>query len=391
MTEQIVAVRGLAEPDLGYQQCTRCVMDTLGLADGIRFDGDGVCNFCTAMLAEKGAHLYGGKYSDDKLSELVHELKTAGRGREYDCVIGISGGVDSSYLCYRAKQLGLRVLAVHCDTGWNSELAVINIERLITTLEFEYQTYVVDWEEFRDLQLAFLRASIPNIEIPTDHALMGALYRIASQHGVKHILTGSNVQTEGIMPRAWIYNAHDLRHLKAIHRLFGTTPLKTFPQLGYPREMFYRYVRGIQRRRPLHYMDYKKAEAMRVLEQALGWEYYGGKHYESVFTRFFQAYILPVKFGIDKRKAHLSTMICSAQTTRDEALEELALPLYTEEKLREDKQFVLKKFQLSEEEFEEIMRRPVRSSLDYPNNARTLKLLYGAYNRVRRDFSRPSP
>ena len=390
MTESLY-LRDVSESAVGFQRCTRCVMDNAGVDYGITFDADGVCNLCTDMLAKTAAHLYGGQYSDAKLADLVRELKEGSKRREYDCVVGISGGVDSSYLCYRLKELDLRVLAVHCDSGWNSELAVMNIERLIRLLDLEYQTYVIDWEEFRDLQLAFIRASIPNIEIPTDHALMGTLYRVASQHSVKYILTGSNAATEGIMPPGWAYNPHDLRHLKAIHRKFGTTPLRTFPQLGYPREMYYSYVRRIQRRRPLNYMDYKKEEAMRVLEDSLGWVYYGGKHYESVFTRFFQAYILPVKFGIDKRKAHLSTMICSNQMTRERALEELAAPLYTEERLREDKQFVLKKFQLDEDEFDEIMKAPAKTSRDYPNSERMLSLLYRAYDSVRRDHSNPNP
>jgi hypothetical protein len=276
------------------------------------------------------------------------------------------------------------VLAVHFDNGWDSELAVANVERIVKKLGLGYQTYVVDWDEFRRIQLSFLRASIPNVEIPTDHALMATLYRTAAEVGTRYLLTGSNFATEGILPSSWAYNAKDLRHLKAIHRQFGDGRFDTFPALGFVRELSYAYLRRIRRVRLLHHMPYVKADAMKVLEGELGWVYYGGKHYESVFTRFFQAYILPTKFGIDKRRAHLSTLICSGQLDREQALAELEAPLYGAEQLREDREYVLKKLGLSEDEFEQIMAEPPRRSEDYGNASRPIKLAYDLYGHVRR-------
>jgi hypothetical protein len=225
---------------------------------------------------------------------------------------------------------------------------------------------------------------VPNAEIQTDHGLMASLYRLADQHGVKTVLTGANYATEGILPKSWAYNARDLRHLKAIHKRFGTRPLRTFPTLGWRREVYYQYVRRIGRVRLLEHMDYVKEDAMRVLQDELGWTYYGGKHYESVFTKFFQTYILPRKFGIDKRKAHLSTLICSGQITREDALEQLDAPLYDEEAIAEDKQYVVKKLALSEAEFDAIMDEPPKRYSDYPNDERTLAFLSRLYKRRQR-------
>jgi N-acetyl sugar amidotransferase len=357
-------------------------MDTSAVE--IVFDDQGVCNFCSEFEQKAARYLYRAEVDDPRLAELVSAMKHEGKSKEYDCVLGVSGGVDSSYLAYRAHELGLRVLAVHFDNGWDSELAVANVERIVKKLGLGYQTYVVDWDEFRRIQLSFLRASIPNVEIPTDHALMATLYRTAAEVGTRYLLTGSNFATEGILPSSWAYNAKDLRHLKAIHRQFGDGRFDTFPALGFVRELSYAYLRRIRRVRLLHHMPYVKADAMKVLEGELGWVYYGGKHYESVFTRFFQAYILPTKFGIDKRRAHLSTLICSGQLDREQALAELEAPLYAAEQLREDREYVLKKLGLSDDEFEQIMAEPPRRSEDYGNASRPIKLAYDLYGYVRR-------
>jgi N-acetyl sugar amidotransferase len=362
--------------------CSRCVMDTSAVE--IEFDDQGVCNFCSAFEQKAARYLYRPDVDDRRLAEIVDAMKREGRRKEYDCVLGVSGGVDSSYLAYRAHELGLRVLAVHFDNGWDSELAVANVERIVKKLGLGYQTYVVDWEEFRRIQLSFLRASIPNVEIPTDHALMATLYRTATEVGTRYLLTGSNFATEGILPRSWAYNPKDLRHLKSIHRRFGDGRFDSFPQLGYLRELSYTYGRRIRRIRLLHHMPYVKTEALATLEQELDWVYYGGKHYESVFTRFFQAYILPYKFGIDKRRAHLSTLICSGQLGREQALAELEAPLYGREQLREDREYVLKKLGLSEDEFEGIMHEPPRRSEEYGNASRLIDLAYDVYGHIRR-------
>lgn len=364
-----------------YKICSRCIMDTSD--SEITFDERGHCNHCNEYYLLAPLYIYNGSKSDEELKKIVATIKEAGKNNEYDCMIGVSGGVDSSYVAYTAKKLGLRALAFHFDNGWNSELAVKNIENIVKKLGYDYQTWVVDWEEFRDLQSAFLKASVANIETPTDHAFLAATYRLCAKYKIKYLLSGSNFATEGILPKSWGYNAKDVTHLKAIHDKFGKVPFKTYPLLGFNREFYYTFLKGIKMVRLLNYVPYDKAAAMKVIQDELGWVYYGGKHYESVFTRFFQAYILPVKFGIDKRKAHLSTLICSGQITREEALEEMEKPAYPEGMLKEDKEYVIKKLGLTADEFEAIMKAPVKSYRDYPNDEKKLKFIYSVYNKLR--------
>ncbi len=364
-----------------YQMCTKTVMDTTDTE--ISFDANGICNHYHEFNRLAPMYLYNGAKSDLALEKLVEDMRKAGKKSDYDCICGISGGVDSSYVAYLSKNLGLRVLTVHLDNGWNSELAVKNIENIVKKLNFDYQTWVVDWEEFKDLQISFLKASVANAEIPTDHAFLAAIYRLCAQYKIKYILSGSNFATEGILPNSWGYNAKDVKHLKAIHNQFGKVPFKTYPLLGFNREFYYTYTKGIKMARLLNYVPYVKADAMKIIEKELDWTYYGGKHHESVFTRFFQAHILPTKFNIDKRKAHLSTLICSGQTTREIALEELKQPLYAPDKLREDTEYVIKKLGMTSEEFDAIMKAPVKSYRDYPNDEKRLKFIYKVYNKLR--------
>ena len=364
-----------------YQMCTKTVMDTTDTE--ITFDENGISNHYQDFMRLAPQYIYQGKETDIKREQLFAAIKDAGKNSDYDCICGVSGGVDSSYVAYQAKQFGLRVLTVHFDNGWNSELAVKNIENIVKKLGFDYQTWVVDWEEFRDLQIAFLKASVANAEIPTDQAFLAAIYRLCNKYNIKYILSGSNFATEGILPKSWGYNAKDLKHLKAIHNRFGKIPFDTYPLLGFNKEFYYTYLKKIKMVRLLNYVPYIKADAMKVIQEKLGWVYYGGKHYESVFTRFFQAYILPQKFNIDKRKAHLSTLICSGQMTREQALEELKKEIYPPHKLEEDKTFVIKKLGMTENEFENIMKAPVKSYKDYPNDERKLKFIYSVYNKLR--------
>lgn len=258
-----------------YQVCKRCVMDTTN--PSIVFDADGHCNHCTRYFELQSSLIPEPAASQKRFNALINRLKSEGKSRAYDCVIGLSGGVDSSYVAYLAWKAGLRVLTVHFDNGWNSELAVKNIENIINITGFDYQTWVVDWEEFRDLQLAFLKAGVANAEVPTDHAFLAAIYRICSQYKIKYNLNGSNFATEGILADSWGYNSKDLRHLKGIHKQFGTNRLKTYPLLGFRREFLYTYVKGIKNLRPLNLVRYKKLETMNVLKTELGWKYYGGK------------------------------------------------------------------------------------------------------------------
>lgn len=363
-----------------YQICKRCIMDTTDTE--IVFDEEGNCNHCSQYFRLSPLYGYHGEETDKKRDALIAQMKADGKGKKYDCVVGVSGGVDSSYVAYLAKQYGLRALCVHFDNGWNSKLAVKNIDNILKKLDFDYETNVVEWEEFKDLQIAFLKASVANIEIPSDHAFLAAIYGICRKYKIKYQLSGSNFATEGILPKSWGYNAKDLKHLKAIQKRFGTKKLKTYPTLGLKKEIFSTYVHKIKMIRLLNYVPYNKPQAMEVIQKELDWVYYGGKHYESIFTRFFQAYILPVKFNIDKRRAHYSTMICSNQISREEALLEMEKPTYPPDLLASDKEYVIKKLGLSEKEFEEIMNTPVKSYAEYPNDEALLKFIYRTYYRI---------
>lgn len=364
-----------------YKICVRCIMDTSD--EEITFDKKGHCNHCNEYFQLAPSHSYLGEKTDRQLQAIVDKIKKDGKGKPYDCVIGVSGGVDSSFVAYNAKKLGLRPLTVHFDNGWNSELAVKNIEKIVTKLGFDYQTYVVDWEEFKDLQIAFLKASVANAEIPTDHAFLAAIYHLCNKYDIKYTLSGSNFVTEQILPKSWGYNAKDLKHLKAIHRQFGKHPLKTYPTLGIYKEIYYTYFKGIKMIRLLNYIPYNKPQAMETIQNELGWVYYGGKHYESIFTRFFQSYILPVKFGIDKRRAHLSTLICSGQISREEALIEMQNPPYPLEKADEDRKYVIKKLSMTDEEFDAILKAPIKSYKDYPNDEKLIKFVYSLYYKLK--------
>jgi N-acetyl sugar amidotransferase len=365
--------------------CTRCVMSTTD--PDITFDAEGRCNHCTDYL-DRLAHLtYQPGKSERELEPIVERIKDAGGGKEYDCVVGVSGGVDSCYTAYVAKSLGLRPLAVHLDNGWNSDTAVKNIKNVASRLGIDYQSFVLDWEEFRDLQLAFLKASVPEIETPTDIAIPAALHKVAAEHDVRFIIAGGNYATEGILPKAWHYDAKDVRYLKAIHRRFGSGKLGSFPTFGFVKESYYKFAKGIRIVYLLNLVPYSKTEAMQKLQDDLGWEYYGGKHYESKITGFVQSYILPVKFQIDYRRATLSSQICAGETTRDEALEILKAPPFDAARVQEEKAYVAKKFGITMEEMDAILAEPPKSHRDYPNNQKFLEPLYATY---RRFFSRPT-
>ena len=347
-----------------YQQCSISVMDTIADPD-ITFDNNGICNYYYEYQQKEKDYVLKGKEGETKLKEIVTSIKASGNGKKYDCITGISGGVDSTYVCLLAKRLGLRTLVVHFDNGWNSELATANIRNIIEKLGFDLYTLVVDWNEFKDLQLAYLKASVVDIEALTDHAILGTLYKLAAEQNIKFILSGSNVVTEATLPKSWIFNKADDINIKAIHKKFGTIQLKTYPFYGLKEKKLYGGIKGIETLNLLNYIEYNKKEVKEVIQNELGWRDYGGKHYESVFTRFYQGYILPVKFGIDKRKAHLSDLIFSKQISKEEALEELKKPIIEVKQLQEDYDFVLKKLNLSQEEFENILKLPRNEHSDF--------------------------
>lgn len=346
-----------------YQICARCVMDTTD--PDIQFDESGVCNHCYEYDIRVKKKIFTGEEGKRKLELIVNDIKRAGVKKDYDCVIGVSGGVDSTYLAYKVKQMGLRPLAVHLDNGWDSELAVKNIELVLKKLDIDLHTLVLDWEEFKDLQLAFLKASTPDSEIPSDHAIFASMCHTAEKIGVNYILLGNNTRTETHLPSAWSQGHLDWKYIKSIHQQFGTTPSKTFPHLNL--WTYFRYRATQEWVYILDYLDYVKQDAMDIIQRELNWKYYGGKHYESIYTRFYQGYILPQKFGYDKRKSHLSSLICSREITREEALAELEKPTYSPALQEEDQEYVVKKFGLTDEEFEKIMNLPKKSYGDYPS------------------------
>lgn len=360
-----------------YQRCTYCVMDTTD--PEITFNAEGECHHCVGYR-EKVQHLtYQGASSERALVALAEKIKRSGRGKDYDCVIGVSGGVDSSYTCYLAKKLGLRPLAVHMDNGWNSDTAVRNIKTMCEHLNVDYMSYVLDWEDFRDIQLAFLKASIVEMEIPTDVAIPYALHKVAAEHGIKYIMSGGNLAGEAILPRTWFYYPKDSKLLKSIHRRFGQRKIKEYPTFDYWREAYYKFVKGIRIVYPLNMTDYSKPEARKLLQREVGWIDYGGVHHESIFTRLVLSYIQPRKFGVDYRKCTLSAEICKKIIGRDAALALLEVPAWDAATIAADMAYVAKKFEITPAELEEILSAPPKSYRDYPNNERLLDFIYSSY------------
>jgi N-acetyl sugar amidotransferase len=348
----------------------------------ITFNEVGLCCHCTEFLERRAPHAYHGEASDESFKDLVEKTKRSGRGKTYDCIIGVSGGADSSYLAYFAKEVGLRPLAVHMDNGWNSEKAVINIKNIVSELGIAYESYVLDWEEFKDLQLAFLKASVPEAETPTDIAIPAALHHVAAKYGIKYILSGGNLSTEGILPKSWHYDVRDFTYFSHIHRTFGCKPLRNFPTFGYKKEMHYKLVKGIRMAYPLDLIPYVKDDAIRLLEERFNWKRYGAKHHESRYTKFIQSYYLYEKFGIDYRRAGLSIQICTHTVTRDTALEQLKSKPYDPDEVEEDKSYVAKKLGVEMNEFENILNLPPKWYWDYPNDERKLGFIYDTYRTI---------
>lgn len=362
-----------------YQQCTRCVMDTTDIE--IFFDEHGQCNHCTKFLKNRMKYGGRGKNSEELIDLELKNIKKDGKNSEYDCVVGISGGVDSCYTAYLAKQRGLRILAVHLDNGWNSEEAVQNVKNLANKLKIDYESYVLDWDEFRDIQLAFLKASVPEAETPTDMAIPAALHHYAAKYNVKHILSGGNLATEGILPASWHYDAKDMKYFNYIQNAFGQKKIRKFPTFGYKKEMYYKLVKGIRMSYLLNYVPYLKEDAIELLTKNFGWKFYGGKHHESKYTKFIQSYYLYKKFPIDYRRATLSSQICLGDVKREDALEKLKFAPYNADETDAEKRYISKKLQISSDELEEIINLPAKWHWDYPNDKRKLSFIYKTYRR----------
>lgn len=358
--------------DRSYNQCSNCIMDTSDHA--ISFDEDGICNHCLGYKEFAQENLYRGDEAEKQFLKLIKALKTT-KGK-YQCILGISGGVDSSYLAYVLKKNGLNVLLVHFDYGWNSKLAVKNISNIVRKTGFDLETYVMDWEEFKDLQRSYFKASVLDLDVPADHMIFGALYKVADKHKIKHIISGNNIVTEWLLPKSWNYSKFDLVNLKNIHKKFGKKRLKKLPALGVWDLAYYQLVKRIERISLLDFMEYNKADAKKLIEQELNWIDYGGKHYESVFTRFYQGYILPYKYKIDKRRAHLSNLILSGQITREEALLELESPSLPEDLIKSDKEYMAKKLGFTMSEFDEVLNLPNVEHKHYGTDRSQRKLYF---------------
>lgn len=361
--------------DRAYQICTNCVMDTSD--SKISFNADGVCEYCENYRDNILPNWHTDERGQAELATIVDRIRKEGEGKPFDCLIGLSGGVDSSYLVHLAKvKLGLRPLLFHVDAGWNSQAAVNNIERLVDELELDLHTEVVDWAEMRDLQLAFFKAQVPHLDTPQDHAFFAGLYNYAAEKGVKTILTGANYSTECVRePLEWHYHASDLVQMRDIHQRFGRMPLEKFPQADILKfKIYYRYVKGIRVEKPLNYFPYYKEQAIEEIENLYGWQRYPNKHYESRFTKFYEGYWLIKKFGYDKRRAHFSSLILTGQLDRDEALRRLSEMPFSEKEAMRDLEYVAKKLEVEPQMLLDLLHGPKKSYRDYKSRARTMQL-----------------
>ena len=345
--------------DIKSKICINCILNET--IPGIKFDSRGICSFCKLhQKLDKDFPING---NEDEFHNLIEKIKYKGRNNKYDCVVGVSGGTDSSYTLYMAKKLGLNPLAVHFDNGWNTELSVSNIYNLLKKLNIDLQTYVVDWEEFKDIQLSFLKASVPDAEQPTDLGIVSVLYRIASENKIKYILNGVSFRTEGNIPAGWGYV--DGKYIKSVHKKFGTKKLKTYPNFTLWDSFKFIIFKRIKLVRFLNYIDYDKDSAGLLLKKEVGWRHPGGRHHESIYTRFYQGYLSPKKYGMDRRLISLSAQIRSGHIDKDKAIDIINTPHYSDEDIFEDKKFISKKFNLNDEEMNKILSLPNKSFKDY--------------------------
>ena len=369
-------------PARGGRICTRCVMDES--APDIRFDDQGICNYCTEYLVTRDRYLVSDpEQRQRRLDVLLDQVRRDGRGKRYGCVVGISGGVDSSWALVKAVELGLRPLAVHMDNGWNAELAQNNIANLVRGLGVDLVTHVIDWREYRGLMEAFFAADVLDVELLYDNAMSAVNYQQAARFGVRHILGGTNVATEGMrMPPGWNWHKFDKRNIRGISRQFGGPRLRSFPAIG-TLDFIRFHLRGLRWHSFLDYFEYRKSSVLQQLQGEFGYKPYPFKHYESVFTRFYQGFILPEKFGVDKRRLHLSTLVMNGETSRDEALKGLEGIAYENERLlKQDIRYFLKKMGWPEGKLAEYLKRPAVPHDAYPTERPLWDFTLGLYRKA---------
>ena len=365
-----------------WEVCKLCVMDESDT--DLVLNEEGICNYCIDYDKVKDNYSFTPEEEEQNLLKIKDELERNQGNNQYNCIIGMSGGVDSSYVCYLAKKLELKPLCVHFDNGWNSETAVRNIHKIVNNCGFDLETYVIDWPEFKDLQRSFFKASVLDIEMLTDHAIMATMHKIRKQYKIGATIIGTNVTTEFGMPNSWLWYKQDLKNIKSIQKKFGTKKIKNFPTMGMFHYMLSNKLNSSHNFvEILNKITYSKDMAMQKLNEEFDWEYYGGKHYESVFTKFYQAYYLPEKFGIDKRKSHFSCLIRNGELSREHAMQELKEPAYNPAELKNDLNYILKKLSFSEEEFEGIMKMDPVSHSQYPNDRKTYEKILKLWFKIK--------
>ena len=351
-----------------YQICTNCVMDTSD--SSISFDENGVCDHCRGFKEHVEPNWHPNAGGERKFAAVVEKIKEDGRGRDFDCILGMSGGLDSSFLLHKAvKDFGLSPLVFHVDGGWNTDIAVSNIQALVDGLGLDLYTEVINWNEMRDFQLAFFKSGVPHLDIPQDHAFVATLYNFADKHKIKYILNGGNIATECVRnPLEWLYYGTDMRQLRDIQSRFGTVPMRTYPFSSVLRHKFYlRYIRGVEVVKPLDWMPYTKEMARDTLSDLYGWKPYPQKHFESRFTRFYEGYWLPERFGYDTRRVQFSSLILTGQMRREDAIETLQHPAYDPETIGHEFDYIARKLGITSEELRGYFTMPKKSYADYKN------------------------
>jgi len=364
-----------------YQICNRCVMDTSD--EDIVFDASGNCNHCNSALENLQKEMPSPEILQQQWNDILANMKKKGQGKKYDCLMGISGGVDSCYAVYLAVQQGLRPLLMHLDNGWDSEIAVQNIKNLVEKLKLDYISYVIDWQEFREIQLAFLKSSSVDLEYPTDIGILASTHQMAAKHKINYIVSGGNSNAEGILPLTWGYHPmRDMKYYKYIVDNFSSMKLKKVPHIGIYGEAYYKFVKNIRTMYLLNYIDYDKDQARAFLKQEFGWKEYGGKHHESKITAFWQGYVMPTKFNMDYRRATLSSQICAGQVSREDAIIKLTEPPFDAAEMEKLKQYVAKKFGISNSQMDEYLALPPKTYKDFPNSKGFVDFCFGLYRRI---------